>query len=414
MDEEAFLMQAVQLIRNLITRSVHGSALPLSSLLKAVKDWINQASGIIALSEDQSMEEASTARFNLITRMLLRLQDDIELSEEIKVLAVRTCFGVAIKACNPFEETSPKCIYRWEAISTTNSFPDEAQAIIREMKATRSRYGKLVASIAKVAEAVSKQSDDSDAKVAELESRVSKLVLELEKAKEKKADSDRKRDARKEEDRKRKEEERLRREAEKVKKEQEKEAARLAKLREKEEANEKKRLEQQKRQQEKQVELDEKAREKEREVALKQKKQEEKVQVLEKQKNFFKNFLSKAATTTPMNPPEARGRATVVRRALVTSFDEESFESSIRSQEQTMSEIVRFYKDKYNHSSAGYRAQKTMRKPKILYVPVTPSANSAFEFVEGYYETKVVKVDSRIRTLSFYTDERPPYVYVHH
>lgn len=434
-DDEAFLARCVQSVRTLIARQVHGSPSPLSSLVKQVSKVLDEAAITLQISDtvqkevDPSLNEGEgpSGSRPVLVAMLNGLQDEVVLAEEIKLIAVRTSFGATIKALNSFEDTNVFALYRWEVV-TSSYFPDSLQPLLREVKATRGRYGRLIAAVWKLVEALKKphspkeRAEERESKIVELESRVSKANLELEKAKDRKAELDRKR----EEERLRREEDKAKKEEEKNRKEAEKEAQRLQRLKEKEEAQEKKRLEAEKKQAEMEERLREKAKDKDltlsktKTTGISNEKEQKIAMEREKQKSFFMNFLSKANTTTAA-PSQANSQSSVsssqenveLACSPSSSFNTDAFDASIRhscsDEAMPLSSIINYYKQRYQDECYINKSKLTKRKAVTLYVSVAPS-NGNFDYVEGYAETKVVKVDNRIKTLKFFHDERPPYV----
>ena len=150
-------------------------------------------------------------------------------------------------------------------------------------------------------------------------------------------------------------------------------------------------------------------------------------QEIEKQKNFIMNFLSKASLTTTSTMPSSSIVASpaviseqtvsknIINNSLssngLSSFDANMFEKSIEhstdDQSASMSEIIAYFKDRYSNRKSSIRS---CRKPINLFVSIAPSSASGFDYVEGYAETRAVAVDSRVKTLRFFHDERPPYV----
>lgn len=263
-------------------------------------------------------------------------------------------------------------------------------------------------------------------KQAELERRMTKANADLEKAKDRKQEFERKRDAKALEDRERKE----RDSAERLRKEEEKETARLAKLALKEEQRQKK----QDQQREKYL-----AGLEGTVTVAKKVTEQKKIVELEKQKNFLKNFLRNSTSSSPLIDKRhmcEQSTSMIADNSVIELFDSsedavnctvdistthqssiyhelefdmKAFDNAIRDHNYGMVNIIDLYKlHSLDRSSvvSHRRSASGKRRLVTLFVSVAPAEG----YIEDFADTRAVRVDNRMRTLRFHTDERPPYV----
>lgn len=246
--------------------------MPLSELtsrvLQFTSDLHRDVKHVTADTEPLMQQRCSEA--------LSKYCDSVLLQEEIKCLASRESYGPRHKTANAFEDRDSNAVWRWE-INRLSLLPTEDLTLVKEVKAWRSRYSRALKGIGKIVETLMKdRGTTADTKLSELEEKVSKAIADIEKAREKRSESERKRlvDA-----------------AEKQKKlalqemqRKEKEAAASRRQQEKEEAQQRK----------------------SEEMRLKQaeaeKAAEEKAKKLEKQQNALKSFFKQPSVSSTMLP----------------------------------------------------------------------------------------------------------------
>jgi hypothetical protein len=107
----------------------------------------------------------------------------LSLENELKKLAAREAYGIRSKNSLLFEDADVQSIFRWEVHSNL-FFTKPTLSIIRDVRATRNRYGRVVKALAKVIEQMMKVPFD-EKKVSFFDERFMKCLSEVEKYKEK-------------------------------------------------------------------------------------------------------------------------------------------------------------------------------------------------------------------------------------
>lgn len=97
-------------------------------------------------------------------QMIEGLAEASVLGEEIKALTVREAYGQRGKAALAYEDVEPVALWRWE-INRASFFSKGAQAVIKEVRLARKRYGQAVRAYWRVIEQINKTPDD-EAKVS--------------------------------------------------------------------------------------------------------------------------------------------------------------------------------------------------------------------------------------------------------
>lgn len=154
-------------IRSLIAHNLQGRSDSLSTVVTSVQSTLVKASNdVSALSIYETEDNVIISkRCEMVVSMLERLRVDQVLSEEIKQIAIRELYGYRGKISNVFEECVPAvssqensapsnaslAVFRWEVILVNNYFTDaEHQQIIKDIRAVRGRYGRLISAICRV------------------------------------------------------------------------------------------------------------------------------------------------------------------------------------------------------------------------------------------------------------------------
>lgn len=375
-------VDVVMAIRTVIARKVQGSSLPLSAIIPDIIELFISLKKKVVEGVGATAENDSVSPLQCIDKYC----EPLKLSEDIKLLASRESYGLKGKNAPLFEDSDQLACWRWDTTSSIY-FTKTGQGIIREVKTVRSRYSRAIKAVVKVVEQLKKMPYD-EAKVAFTEEKLAKVVVEIEKAKEKRREMDGKRAADLEE--------KSKREAIKEEKKREKEETELMKK----EMNESIAFER----------------------AMKKKKpsnteNEKKKALLEKQKNVFMNFLSsKKLVDTPPVPDKSVSEK--IRNGLPPAHSSstkevEDFNRNIRVTME-MADIINSYRLRYKKRgfvNSTLKNSKTPRGKKKILVAVTQNEGSAFGGGE-YTEMKEKWVDNRMRLFSFAEDYRPAYWYV--
>jgi hypothetical protein len=453
--------QEVSLARELIAACTQGSSEPLSELAQKISTMLREAIDFISNGSNSCADvDMLCSRVKPILEKYA--SDTIVLGEEVKQIATRESYGARAKSAIAFEDTDSSAIWRWE-LTTTSSLPKESQSIIKDIRIVRTRHGKAVKALAKVTEQITKTPTD-EAKISGHDERAVKAVAEVEKAKEKRRELERKRA------------EVRAKEAEKKRQHDE---AKEAKRKEKEDIATAKKLESEKAAAEK---AEAKAQERAVKDAEKAQKEAEKVQKeaekaaekaaqqakLNKQRNMFSSFFaggsasssSAPSTMVSTNRPSPEGLSTTVvasptdvvlslageasaastlgddevelvkdsrvnahmsrpsvklgnqqrytaqlnQRRNGKSINNSKFETQLNCG-MSMADIALTYKESRREQT------RRLRRPSVkISVTVNKDQQNAFRAEEEYSEIKEIPIDRRMRTLSFHEDVRPAYV----
>ena len=364
---------------SVLARAIQGSPKPLQSLIIEVSTMLNTISESLETSVEEAIGEISQEGPVALKEMILKYSDKVVLGEEIKTLASREAYGIRRKNAEIFECVEKQAVWRWNVhVHSGTRFTKKGLKIIHDVIAIRRLYGKLIKAHHDVIKAFERVPYDS-AKISSAEEKAAKATGEYEKAKEKRRESEQKK---------------LDKSAEKNRKQDELDM----KKREKEEAAAKKAAE-------KDAEAKEKEREKkEKDQKLlqeKEKKEMEAKKIAQKFAGFFKAPpVSKKDEVIDVTN-EKCGEVSKIS-SFKSLFDVTKFEDSLKAN-MTMKEIISSNKDRYKE----YRRKSSIRRSKKS-ISVMVNVTSAFG-AESYSELKELKVDNRMRLLSFYEDHRPAY-----
>lgn len=420
--EDRAKVHVMSLIRAVIARCVQGKSTPLRDIVAATlqvlgalqqklsvlpaKEPTTQDAAQVPAQDAASMElkadEVATVpeldALQSVSAAVVKFQDATVLSEEIKSIAVRHCYGNRADKTSMFDCTDSLSVWRWEAHSFQH-FSKASQSIIREARTVRGRYSRALRAVFRVLEQQSKQ-PYSEAKVAPLEEKAVKALAEVEKAKEKRRELEAKRLADAEEKRRREE---LKEQKRLEKEEARRVAAEAAAAAKAAQA----------------------PVEKEKKTPVVNEKAQRKAAELEKSKNVFMSFLKSsnpASTSTPKaaaapasaSSSSAGASCTPATQSSPSTSDEEKlarFEAAMKS-EMAMSDIMKYQRQRYQDRP---RTRKNRRPSHIeLHVTVIvpdPRARSAFDATDNTYsEIQEKRFHNKIRTLAFHEDHRPAYV----
>ena len=124
----------------------------------------------------------------------------------------------------------------------------------------------------------------------------------------------------------------------------------------------------------------------------------------QKFQGFFKPSASASKSSKSSSEVIDISNEKITTTVKSSSFDNIKFEDSLKAN-MTMNDIIISNRERYREHRK--KSKKSYRSKKVLSVMVTntPSAFGA----ESYSELKEVKVDGRMRLLSFYEDTRPAY-----
>jgi hypothetical protein len=296
-------------IKTIIARATDGRSDPLAMLSISVSSILGRAQQLLhhTVSEEDISELVSCYR-SMSMQALENLQMNAggELDEEIKSLACREAYGTkAEKGTDPYQDATDSSMWRWDVVLASKYFSKAGQAMAREAKVNRKRYGVLVRALLKLKEQLAKTRSMDIAKVELCESSVTKAYSEISAASKRRKDAELKKKAMLEEKARKdaevmkkkkiteleKEQAKAAKEAEILMKKEEQtrikgEAARLKEIAKQEAAAEKARI------------AEEKSLEKER---MKRLKEEEEAAKIAKNKKQMLGFFSAPApvTTTP-------------------------------------------------------------------------------------------------------------------
>lgn len=404
---------ALVLVRTLVGRCVQGSATPLSTLVTSVVEELTE---VFNAFSDAPCASANTGDDSLlgvgakeVKSTVSRLLDPLQLDEEIKGLAIREAHGVRGKNVNMFEDADDQAVWRWELNSTT-LLSKSALSTVREARTVRGRYGRALKAWSRVNEQLLKTPVDGDVagnevKVANLEEKAMKCLAEIEKAKERKAELEKKR-------------------VNDLQEKQRREELKEQKKREREEEALKKKIAQ-KSAHEKQLsaEAEAKLAHQEEKKRVAEEKAKKEAMLKEKQKNMFMSFL-KVTPKAELKKEEVQ--EVQAKKEIVVDLDLlekrlEHFEKSLQSG-LSVEEIGRLNSKRYKEQR---KVEKQRKKTEMLkrgkarraYVRMSvtvdvksPNANPFDSAANDYCEIQEKLIDNRLRTLSFCSDYRPAYV----
>jgi FKBP-type peptidyl-prolyl cis-trans isomerase len=248
---------------------------------------------------------------------------------EVVNWAIREAYGYRARDAVAFENEDVFAMWSWYITKSNAVFSNQEQAIVKECIATRSRYGRAVKATLKVAEQLQTTPDFENAAVLSAQERASKAILEVERAKQKRQELERKR-------------------LSDLSKAQQKEDQKLAKQREKEEAATRKKEEAVA----EAAAAAERKRAAEEAAAQEKRLHEETLQKkLDKQRSLMQAFLQVAPKpSAPFDSSSAKGAvAPVVAESTAassvatpdTGFDLAEFESLVFSGPMALSDIPR-------------------------------------------------------------------------
>ncbi len=405
-------------VRRVIVRLVQGKSVVFSeiepvvrqqlvSLQTKYKEELNDLNRAIASGRCDSsinIEYTSQGLSAICTELGTILSTPHVLNEKIKILVERKCYGSKNKTAliSEDKDETGQAIYRWEIVSMNDYYNKPQQALIKECRVIRSRYGRLISSCHRILDCLIKVPLDA-AKFVLLVEKYEKSNIENEKTKEKRREIERKK---------------VLDMAVREQKEREKQA----KEEEKRRAQEEKKREQD----EKKREIEEKKREIEEKKRLKEEEEKKKNAVKEKSSSMFKSFF-KPATTSSSSTSKVCGSPVTTATAATTVKPTDSmrkvskgsilFEDGVdpmqvyydvKAKNMSMEDIQRSFLQtkKRNSTERKERYLKKSRKAKSLTVAISKNSNA---FSEGFSENKQVSVDGRMRLFKFVEDVRPPY-----
>lgn len=193
-----------------------GSRLRLSDLAVAVVQklhnvLISTAENIVGETSDASLVSAKASeianallvafpdnKFARVCNECLLVEDAaksalISFKAEVVSWAIREAYGHRAKDAIAFENEDSLSMWAWYVTKPTVVYSAQEQAVVKECIATRSRFGRAVKAIMKVAEQLQATPDLENANVLSAQERASKAILEVEKAKQKRQEAERKR-----------------------------------------------------------------------------------------------------------------------------------------------------------------------------------------------------------------------------
>ena len=205
------------LLRALIARLIQGSPQNLTDLIDSIQASLSTITARLrdipcssSFSSASSSDHTATRRAMVIEE-LTRLSESTKLAESIKTLADRESWRIKAKTSAQYDETDELAIWRWD-VKILSYFPKTVQGILREAKVHRGRYRRLVKAYFRVIEQLLKSgpakaftlsaTEDSttpaaatieDPKLTALLESVATLRIELNKAKDRRKETERRR-----------------------------------------------------------------------------------------------------------------------------------------------------------------------------------------------------------------------------
>jgi hypothetical protein len=416
--EEKAEAHVVALVKAFVARSVQGSNAPLKEVvastragLQAVHNKVAALGAVDSTAEegDSDAQESKLTNAPLVLDALARLLDNVVLAEEIKILAARQSYGNRGEKSLMFDCTDALAVWRWETLSPVH-FTKSAQAVLREVRAVRGRYSRALKAVYRVLEQLQKV-PYSETKLAPLEERSAKCMTEVEKAKEKRRETETKR------------------------------AAEAAEKRRKDELREQKRLEKEEADKARKAAAEAAAAakaaqgsaEKEKKAPVVNEKALKKAQELEKSKNMFMNFLKSSApaagassapvsANAPAAPATSSGSSSATQLKASTAASSSAcaeerseklarFDAALKA-DMPLSEIMRYQRERYQSRPT----RQAPRRPRYIDLHVTvivpdPRNRGAFDASDNTFsEIQEKTFHNKVRTLSFWEDHRPAYV----
>ena len=205
------------LLRALIARLIQGSPQSFPALIDSTQASLATITarlrGIPSSSSSSSSATPSdhtATRRAMVIEELTRLIESTKLAESIKTLADRESWRIKAKTSAQYDETDELAIWRWD-VKILSNFPKTVQGILREAKIHRGRYRRLVKAYFRVIEQLLKSgpakaathsaTEDSttpatateDPKLTPLLESVATLRIELNKAKDRRKETERRR-----------------------------------------------------------------------------------------------------------------------------------------------------------------------------------------------------------------------------
>ncbi|OWZ15451.1 hypothetical protein PHMEG_00010898 [Phytophthora megakarya] len=176
----------------LIVKGIQGRTASLSEITSDLLTLFKKN----ADDTDVNMEsQEQTSSFDTV---MVNKAVSLALEMEIKMLAQRTPHGVRPTKANLFEDTSAEALWAWEVGNLEKYFADDAQKVVKRMRKHRKRLGQQLKTLARVVQLLHQKPVDA-AKVSGEEAKVAKFGFavdaELQKAKEKEAKEQGKRNA---------------------------------------------------------------------------------------------------------------------------------------------------------------------------------------------------------------------------
>lgn len=383
---------ARNIIRDLMIRSLDAINSSLESI-KVGSDLANVEKLDISDLSSRLLSRYPNCRI-LQSILSCKIESDeiLLLGDVIKTLGIRECHGARGKDAIGYEDTELLSIWSWE-VNKTSVFSPAELSIIKECQSNRRRYGRTVKAYMSIVDQVEKIASLDDTKVLQAEEKASKAFADVEKAKEKRMESDRK----KQQDR-----------ADKVMRDQAKEQL----LREKEEKL-RRRKEEAALEAVAAVEIkraaEARALEEKAAIAAEKKFEEERAaKKIEKQRNLMQNFLCSRTAIRNSVPTSSGVSIPSVGTVSVadppcSSFNAEKFEMQVSQGSLPKSEILKLHRERY----LLHKSNPLKRHKKVVEVPVEVGCADGFGS-ESYTEF-VGKSFGRMKLFQFHDYEKTKY-----
>jgi len=186
------VLKCKELLKEFLCRLVQGSSRPLVELQEYASKKINQS--WISKREQSSDLLCNSTELSVGTSTS-KLFDPVYLGEEIKLVAERKAYGERVdKSGTTYSDTEELALWRWEVFQITNLSPI-CQSIVKDVRMMRARYGRAIKANAKLSHYLLTAKQDSTDYKTELdryEEIASKAMVEVEKAKMKREEIERK------------------------------------------------------------------------------------------------------------------------------------------------------------------------------------------------------------------------------
>ena len=203
------------LLRALIARLIQGSSQNLTALIVSTQTSLTTITARLrdipsSSSSSASPSDHTATRRAMVIEELTKLSESTKLAESIKTLADRESWRIKAKTSAQYDETDELAIWRWD-VKILSYFPKSVQGILREAKVHRGRYRRLVKAYYRVIEQLLKSgpskaathsvTEDSTTPTAATEhpkltpllESVATLRIELNKAKDRRKETERRR-----------------------------------------------------------------------------------------------------------------------------------------------------------------------------------------------------------------------------